>query len=211
MITLVFTGFGCTRPLLDGDARLQVSSRNADDQSTTVGEFTRAFYRFGDQNTVTVLLLDGEAEAPERVAAIEMFWKAKAGATPIDRTATNAVVRFYEFRDTDAEPDTVGVYAGAGFVRLHDNPRGGTVDGNLWDADLRLTDRSETFTDRLGRAILAGSFTAQRDDAMVTRVMRTLNQRLEERLGYPRLTRSQEHKDSLSAIAMARSTAWSSR
>lgn len=186
---LVSSWIGCSRPLVDGDAQLQIASRDTagrqgDKQS---GEFTQAYYRFTDQNTVTVVLVQGPDEAPERVASLEMFWKARAGLTPIDRTATNALVRFYEFRDTAAEPNTVGVYAGAGFMRLHDNPSVGTIDGNLWDADLRLTDRSVDFTDRLGRAVFAGSFTAQRDDARVTSILRELNQQLEERLGYPRL------------------------
>lgn len=186
---LLVVSIGCSRPLVDGDAQLQISSRGATDRQglTMSGEFTQAFYRFEDQNTVTVVLIQGPADAPERVAALEMFWKPRAGLTPIDRSATNALVRFFEFRDTQAEPNTVGVYAGAGFMRLHDNPTVGTVDGNLWDADLRLTDRSEAYTDRLGRAVLAGSFTAQRNDAMVTTILRQLNQQIEERLGYPRL------------------------
>ncbi|MEM9420403.1 MAG: hypothetical protein AAGA25_15345, partial [Planctomycetota bacterium] len=184
---------GCTRPLVDGDAQLQISSRDTANRAgaTLSGEFTQAYYRFTDQNTVTVVLIQGPDEAPERIASLEMFWKARAGLTPIDRTATNALVRFYEFRDTEAEPNTVGVYAGAGFMRLHDNPSVGTIDGNLWDADLRLTDRSNDFTDRLGRAIFAGSFTAQRDDARVTTILREVNQQLEERLGYPRLVQYQ--------------------
>ncbi|MBB6431396.1 hypothetical protein [Algisphaera agarilytica] len=189
MALLVGLLAGCSRPLVDGDAELQISSRETEGREGTKlsGEFTQAYYRFTDQNTVTVVLLQGPDDAPERVASLEMFWKARAGLTPIDRTATNALVRFYEFRDTAAEPNTVGVYAGAGFIRLHDNPSVGTIDGNLWDADLRLTDRSTDFTDRLGRAVFAGSFTAQRDDARVTSILRELNQQLEERLGYPRL------------------------
>lgn len=189
---LVLVGVGCSRPFADGDAQLQIASRDQADRTslTMAGEFTRAFYRFKDQNTLTLILIQGPDNAPHRIAAIDMFWKARAGLTPIDRTATNARVRFFEFRDTEAEPNTIGVYAGAGFMRLHDNPTVGTVDGNLWDADLRLTDRSEDYIDRLGRAVLAGSFTAERDDARVTSILRELNQQLEERLGYPRLVES---------------------
>lgn len=190
ILALMFVSLaGCSRPFVDGDAQLRIASRDASDRDalTLSGDFTRGYYRFENQNTLTVVLIQGPDDAPERIAAIEMFWKARAGLTPIDRTATNALVRFFEFRDTEAEPNTVGVYAGAGFMRLHDNPAVGQVDGNLWDADLRLTDRSEAYTDRLGRAVLAGSFTAQRNDAQVTRVLRQLNQQLEDRLGYPRL------------------------
>lgn len=200
---LLITTIGCSRPLIDGDAQLQIASRDVAEREglTVSGEFTQAFYRFEDQNTVTVLLIQGPADAPQRVAALEMFWKPRAGLTPIDRSATNALVRFFEFRDTESEPNTVGVYAGAGFMRLHDNPTVGTVDGNLWDADLRLTDRSEAYTDRLGRAVLAGSFTAQRNDAMVTTILRELNQQIEERLGYPRLVDTRPRQTNILSAA----------
>ena len=63
------------------------------------------------------------------------------------------------------------------------------MEATLFDADLRLTDRSEAFVDRLGRTALAGSLTARRDDARVTTILRRLNLRVSEALGYPRLVR----------------------
>lgn len=189
---LVIASFvGCTQPLRLHDTQLSIASRDRLDgrQIELTGESIRAIYRVEDKNSVTVLLIQGPDDNPRRVAALRMFWKARAGLTPVDRTATNALVRFFEFRDSPAEPGTLGVYAGAGFMRLHDDPNTARVSGTLWDADLRLTDRSEVFTDRLGRAIVAGSFTADRDDAAVTTLLRDLNQRVSDRLGYPRLVR----------------------
>lgn len=185
MITLA----GCSRPLIETGSALKIVSR---DRTDGVGlnlddEFTEAIYRYEDPNSVTLLLLQGPRDAPERVLEVRMFWVAKAGATPIDRTATNTVVRLLEFRDSPDEPDALGLYAGAGFMRLHNDPTLDRVAATLWDADLRLTDRSEMFTDRLGRAILSGSLHARRDDARVTTVLRDLNQRVTDRLGYPRL------------------------
>ena len=116
-----------------------------------------------------------------------MLWKARAGLTPIDRTATNTVVRFFDFRDTPEEPRSLGLYAGAGFMWLQDDPAGGQVGGTLWDSDVRLSDRSADFTDRLGRAVMTGSFSARRDDAGVTGAVLELNRLVSERLGYPRL------------------------
>lgn len=207
---------GCSQPWLGSGGALQITSRDGGrqiiDEQDSALRFddgrTQAIYRYDDDNTVTVLLIRGSRDHPDHVATLRMFWKARAGSTPIDRTATNALVRYFEFRDAPGDtpapgntPDdsaaneieddrgTVGVYAGAGFMRLHDDPTLGRVTGSLWDADLRLTDRSETYTDRLGRAVLAGSFTADRDDAAVTTMLRDLNQRIEQRLGYPRLVR----------------------
>ena len=180
---------GCAAPLRIGDGRLELTSIDRLEGAgiALADDTTRAIYRLDDTNTLTVLLIQGPADTPQRVVEMRMFWKARAGLTPVDRTATNAVVRFYEFRDSPDEPDSLGLYAGAGFLRLQDDPAGGEVEGTLWDSDVRLSDRSTDFTDRIGRGVLAGSFSATRDDAAVTRIMHELNQLVTERLGYPRL------------------------
>lgn len=192
---------GCTRSIFTGDQPLQITSRDHASQAvvTLDDPQIQAFYRYEDNNTVTVLLCEGPVESPRRVMSLRMFWKARAGATPIDRTATNALVRLLDFRDAEesgiaretpsSEVGNVGVYAGAGFMRLHDDPALGRVEGTLWDADLRLTDRSETYADQLGRAVVAGTFTAERNDAAVTTMLRRLNQRVQQGLGYPRLVK----------------------
>ncbi|MEM8739647.1 MAG: hypothetical protein AAGG38_14385 [Planctomycetota bacterium] len=191
MLVLVLVA-GCGRPFFSGGLDLQLTSRDrADGPALELGgSFTRAVYRVEDKNTVTVVLVQGRAEDPQRIATMRMFWRPVAGRTPIDRTATNALVRYYEFRDSPEERDTLGLYAGGGFMRLDSDPNLNRVTGTLWDADLRLTDRSEAFVDRLGRAVLAGRFTAGRDDAGVTELLHRLNQQVEERLGYPRLVRA---------------------
>lgn len=186
---VIFTWVGCAAPLRIGDDRLELTSLDRlDDASIELTDrSTTAIYRLDDQNTLTVLLIQGPADAPERVVELRMFWKSRAGLTPLDRTATNTVVRFFEFRDEAEEPQSLGLYAGAGFMRLQDNPAGGEFEATLWDSDVRLSDRSADFTDRIGRGVLAGSFSAVRDDAEVTHVMHELNQLVTERLGYPRL------------------------
>lgn len=189
MAALLVVVAGCSRPLLETGSALQITSRDRTDGArlNLDNEFTEAIYRYENPNSVTLLLLQGPRGAPQRVLEVRMFWVAKAGATPIDRTATNTLVRLLEFRDSPDEPDALGLYAGAGFMRLHNDPTLDRVGATLWDADLRLTDRSEAFTDRLGRSIVSGSFQARRDDARVTTVLRDLNQRVTDRLGYPRL------------------------
>lgn len=189
MMGLVWSLAGCAAPLLIGDDRLELTSVDRLDGASIelADAATTAIYRLDDTNTLTVLLVQGPVDQPQRVVELRMFWKARAGLTPVDRTATNTVVRFFEFRDDAEEPRSLGLYAGAGFLRLQDDPAVGEVEGTLWDSDLRLSDRSADFTDRIGRGTLAGSFTAVRDDAGVTRLMLELNQLVTERLGYPRL------------------------
>jgi hypothetical protein len=183
---------GCTADLLPAAGELTIASRDRGKDGTfeIAGLFDRAIYSIEDRNRLTVVLIDGPAEEPRRVALVTMLWRARAGLTPIDRTATNASVRFLDLPDDGAEPRALGLYAGGGFLRLHDDPTTGQLDGTLRQFDLRLTDRSENYVDRLGRAVLAGRFTARRDDAAVAVILRGLNQNVTDRLGYPRLVRS---------------------
>ena len=81
----------------------------------------------------------------------------------------------------------VGVYSGAGFLYLDDTPGSSQLTGSLWQADILLADRSDRFKDLLGQSTLRGSFTARRDDARVGDLLRQLNVKVSDRLGYPRL------------------------
>ena len=180
----------------------------------------RALYRVDDRNTLTVLLIEGTIERPRRIATVSMFWDARAGRTPVDRTATNATVHLLDFvmpedvaetggfgaeaatqeirlaqqdpgatEFRDGSDTRLGIYAGGGFIRLYDDPRDGRLEASLQDFDLRLTDRSADYADRLGRAVLAGRLVAERDDAAVVGLLRRVNQQVAAALGYPRLVR----------------------
>ena len=184
--------WGVDRP----PAELGLVSRDPGARGRAVASaaFGQVLYRYESDSNLTVLLFDGSSDDPTRVAVLSMFWRPRAGSTPVDRTATNTVVRYLDF-DAAAGDDTLGVYAGAGFMRVYSDPAAGGLDGTLFDADLRLIDRSEAFTDRLGRTALAGSFTARRDDARVTTILRRLNLRVSEALGYPRLVLHPSYPD----------------
>jgi hypothetical protein len=159
--------------------------------------FDQAIYRYEDHNTVTVLLLAGPAEDRRQVVAFRMFWRPSALSTPVDDTGTNVVVRMMRFPEsTDAAAGPVGIYAGAGFLRVRSDPTTGTFEGVLEDADLRLIDASPEFIDTLGRSTLAGTFTAERDDTAVGTALRDLNLTLTDRLGYPRLVSEKRQPDS---------------
>ncbi len=174
---------GCTTYHQHG---LVVTSQTWPDR-LLLGEFQTALYSMNDTNTLTLVLLDGPTDGAKQdarqVATIRVFWKPRAGRTPIDPTATNATVHYAIFSGPSGRE--VGVYSGAGFVYPVDNPGGPIFRADIWEVTLRLTDRSAGFEDLLGEAALEGHLTATRDDAAVNQVVRNLRARISQRMGYP--------------------------
>ncbi|XAL99071.1 hypothetical protein OT109_15990 [Phycisphaeraceae bacterium D3-23] len=182
---------GCSAVGVRGSA-LAVTSRD-DAGSRLQGDFDTAYYAFDGENAVTVVLIAGPEEAPTQAAAIRLFWTPRAGKTPLSEDATNATVQYIVFADRRTEAGfyrEVGVYSGAGFLYLDETPGSSQLNGSLWQADLLLADRSERFKDLLGLSRIAGSFTARRDEQKVNQLLRQLNSRVTDRLGYPRLVRA---------------------
>ncbi len=194
-ILLIFLGLtasltGCASLGLTPPSALTIRGQ-ADPQGPPLaltGDFTTAYYRYTDANAATFVLLEGPEDRPTQAAVVRLFWRPRAGLTPIDATATNCSVQYLVFaHEKDADRGQVGVYAGAGFLYLSDTPGGSTVSAALWDANVRLDAGSDAFRDLLGQAQLEGSFTAKRDDAKVQQLITQLNRLTTERLGYPRL------------------------
>jgi len=176
----------------DPSGAMAVTSQ-ADASRRLEGNFDTAYYRYDDKNTLTVVLLDGPEDEPNQAAAIRLLWAPNAGRTPIDSDATNATVQYVVFADrrtAEGYFHEAGIYSGAGYLHLDNTPGGSSLSGDLWQADLLLTDRSERFKDLLGQSRITGSFTARRDDAKVNTLLRQLNIRVTDRLGYPRLVRA---------------------
>ncbi|MCG8511126.1 MAG: hypothetical protein MI741_18055, partial [Rhodospirillales bacterium] len=149
-----------------------------------------------DDNSVTVVLLDGPANNPRQAITLRMFWRPRAGLTPLDAEATNATMHYIVFPlEAEAGNDTpmnatrapIGIYTGAGFLYPKRSPGAEDLLANVWDASLRLTDAGEGFVDLLGPATITGDLRATRDDAGVQDAIRQLNQLVADRLGYPRL------------------------
>lgn len=181
---------GCGSPswsLVSGESDLKVYSQTHPGRTLT-GDFDRAFYRLDGENAVTIVLLAGPEDAPEQAAVVRMFWQPRAGATPISASATNASVQYLVFGPQNGE---VGVYSGAGFLHPNSDLGQNTLRAGLWEATLRLADRSANFDDSLGKAVLRGEVTARRDDAAVHDLLHQLDQQVTERLGYPRLVRAE--------------------
>lgn len=149
-----------------------------------IGGFTSSYYSMDDKNHLTILLVDGSIEEPVQAVTIRMFWKPRAGRTPIDPTATNATIHYTIF--TGDNRSEVGIYSGAGFVYPVGKVGNPAFSADVWQATLRLTDRSTGFEDLLGGAVLDGHLTARRDDAAVSLALRRLRVLVTQCVGYPR-------------------------
>ena len=180
---------GCGSSLWTSQSALAVVSQ--DDTSLRLqGDFNSAYYVFDSTEAITIVLIEGPEDNPTQAAAIRMMWRPKAGLTPINPDATNATIQYLVFanrRTDEGFYKEVGVYSGAGFLFLDSEPGEARLTASLWQADLLLADRSDRFKDLLGQSTLRGSFTAQRDGAKVQQLLKRLNLKVSERLGYPRL------------------------
>jgi len=147
--------------------------------------FSTGIYALHEDHSITMVLFDGPRDNPRQAVTIRMFWRPRAGLTPLDATSTNATVRLMLFPDHEDQP--IGIYEGAGFLQPRQLPGGTSMRAGLRQSNMRLVDASEGFTDLLGPAQLAGEFSVQRDDAAVPEAIRQLDQLVAQRLGYPRL------------------------
>lgn len=167
----------------------ELSAQSLSHPDTTLkGGFDSAFYSFDGNNRMTVVMYAGPLENPSQAVTIRMFWRPRAGRTPIASTATNATVNYIVFAGADHR--SVGIYSGAGFLYPRSKPGSARLSASLWQATLTLKEHDPAFRDLLGTATLKGSFKAQHDRVAVAKTLRRLNQHVRQRLGYPRLVRA---------------------
>ena len=124
-------------------------------------------------------VLDGQ------ILHIELLWRPKPGATPMDSTATNASIRHIVLSNGE-----VGIYAGAGFAMPSGNPeRDKSITFTLRDASLQLQEGTAGFVDLLSPAQLTGTFTARRDDKRARQLYFGVSQLVTNALGRTRYVR----------------------
>jgi hypothetical protein len=175
LILLTATVSGCSA------GRLTLHSAEHHGQALG-GSFNQGVYGFDNKNSLHVLLIEGDAASPRQAVHIKMHWSPRAGRTPIDANATNAVVHYMVFSGPSA-----GVYSGAGFLFPQNDPGGKSFAGDIRNATLRLLDAGEGFGDPLVLAVASGSFRVVRDDLATQRALHQLRVELRQRLGYPLL------------------------
>ena len=127
--------------------------------------FGQSYYYYdGDQDLFFVMRSTGTdavtGKAVDQIATIRVFWRPRGGVTTLNPSAVNAT-----FRYVIMTPDAIGMYEGAGFVRLLSKTGDARFQARVLDGDLRLTQASASFVDTMGRAHLNGVFTATYDDA----------------------------------------------
>ena len=151
------------------------------------GQFEHCVYRYDTANNFTVLMYDGSIDKPARAVVISSFWRPTAAKTPIDSNSTNATLQYYAFTEAQDGSPQVGVYSGAGFVYLSATPGADKIKASIWQATVRLEDRSADYDDTLGEANMTGKVIALRDNTAMPQLLHSLDAEVTRRLGYPRL------------------------
>jgi hypothetical protein len=127
-------------------------------------KFENACYRYDADGTLFFVGRSrstdkATGQTVEQIATVRVFWRPVGGKTSLNDTSLNATYRYVLMTE-----HAVGVYEGAGFVRIW-GKNGQKLDARVMDGDLRLTESSTSFNDTLGRSRIRGSFSAKYDDA----------------------------------------------
>jgi hypothetical protein len=126
--------------------------------------FSESYYSYDRDQTVSFVLHSSTTDAAsgkpvEQVTTIRVFWRPKGGATTLNPSALNATFRYVIMTS-----GALGIYEGAGFVLLNSRTGAGSMRARVMDSDMRLTQKTESFTDNLGRARMRGTFVAKYND-----------------------------------------------
>lgn len=149
-------------------------------------QFQTVQYKKRNANGVTIVLSDLAPEdirngrfSSGSVLIIDMFLRPKAGATPIEGTATNATFTHVIF----VNDDLVGIYGGGGFVYPTSKPSADSFSGEIFNSTLQIIQKSDDFVDRLGSLEITGSVVATHKDKEVTDMAYQINTEVSRRLG----------------------------
>ena len=129
-------------------------------------KFSQSYYYY-DRNQTLYFVMRSSSTDPatgkpvDQIATVRVFWRPKGGVTTLDPSALNATLRYIVMT-----PDAVGLYEGAGFVRLNSATGDYKFEARIMDGDMRLTQASARFVDTLGRARVSGYFTATYNDTL---------------------------------------------
>jgi len=180
----VIAAAGCgwaSRLRLSGGTRGSLRLEARAGETTFQPQISEAIYLYTSQTEFTALLIEGDAQSPDSLFVVRVMWVPIPARTPIAPTATNAAIKHVRFG-----PDgKTAVYSGAGFVFPGGTIGGRSVSGNVWDSDIVLSDWTEGYDDPIGRGVVAGKFSAKRDDARVEALLNRFDQLVTARLGYP--------------------------
>ena len=109
---------------------------------------------------------------------LELLWVPRAGATPMDSSATNVTIRHIVMSGGE-----VGVYGGAGFAIPGSDPGAARLRISVRDTTLRLLDSTDGFKDPLSPTRVVGSFTAKLDPVKSLKLRHAMSQLVTNALG----------------------------
>lgn len=132
-------------------------------------------------------LMRGDVEEGQLVH-VELLWQPKAGATPMDPSATNVTVRHLIVSGGE-----MGLYGGAGFATFSGNIDRGPIAVNMKDSTLRLLDATEGFVDPISPGTMVGRVRAERSPEQARKLFRAASQMLTNALGRRQFA-SSEHE-----------------
>jgi hypothetical protein len=132
--------------------------------ATIAPKFDQSYYRVDRDGTLYFVLHSTTEDAAshgqiEQIVTARIFWQPIGGRTSLNPRSLNTTFRYLVMR-----PEGVGMYEGAGFVRLSDKAGAKHMTVRVMDADLRLTQATANFHDTIGRARLAGRISATYSD-----------------------------------------------
>ena len=197
VMLLCLSGCGALRP---GPAGALTLRGAYEPERTLPTGFDTAIYGFDSPDSVTVVLVQGPVDEPERAMTMRLFWEPRAGRTPLTRDATNTMVRYAHFHTTEDGERRVRVYSGAGFVRPRTDAGRTPLRATVREATLRLIDVTAEQPDTPDtpdtpiEVTLAGRFTAERDDVATLSTVRRIEAAVSETLSYPRFVREDAHE-----------------
>lgn len=177
---------GCVSPEPSGSLRAESLGR---DPVILDGQYQIAFYAVHDSTETSFFLANMPLEellsgriTQGIVVHIDLLWNPKAGATPMDSSATNASVRYIVIADGE-----LGVYGGAGFASVRGRTGAEALTLLLRDASLTLLESTDGFVDLLSPARLTGELTASLDERRAQQIRFAISQLVTDALGYTRL------------------------
>ncbi|MHC4992375.1 MAG: hypothetical protein ACYTGC_15490 [Planctomycetota bacterium] len=191
LATLVAAGCETGPMMLGGRTDVRLRSQ-ADEPLILTGRFNTSVYSMDEERGISFIVTDLSPEelvsgsfTEGQVMHVEMLWVPKPGATPIDKTATNASIRHIVFSGDD-----IGIYGGAGFLMPKGRLGARKVALSIEDATISLLESTEGFVDLLSPASISGNVIAELEPEETRRLYFNLCQRVTDRLGRSRFVRT---------------------
>ena len=171
LIGCLLTSAGCASRLLPGNDRIVTLSQRPARAQLNIDAKTAVYAHADGGDTLFIVsdrspeeLLDGRIDQGQ-ILVLELLWRPRAGATPVDATATNMSVRHLI-----VSGDAIGLYGGSGFARLTGDPGDDRVRVKLLRSTIQLLETNPALVDQLSPAETTGRVTFDLDPTLTRRI-----------------------------------------